>query len=387
MNKENPIFFQQYIDKTPIVESGFIEQLDLREFVDSPEVLDPIKNKPLFASLSTVKFTDLARYYRLREQNILPSGLEKPMYGHIFEFKDVNHLIAGIPSGYFPKEMQIGNDYSGVVQQNESLFVCNGNQLEIFRGGKRSVFSHSLFNDVKYVDFSKEGNSLLVASSGLDCLLEFSYPGMELKWKWFAPEHGFIKAPDGTKVVTRQMGFGKSDPINKIRVIDDGTDYSNKEILTKSQATHINSVTYLDDTGEMLAATLFQTGDAIVIDKKTNQTFRVKKGLARPHGFYGFGKEKDKYVITSPTTGLIDILDSGFKHSMQIQGVLKRFDSDRVWLQNTFPVSDEVLALIDHYNCRITFFNIFTRQRYIVDTHTEWKIFQLTIGSNKEPLL
>jgi len=387
MKNERPGITGQYIDRVPQVEVDVVEKLDLREFIDSKEVLDPIRNKPIYISLSTAKFTDLARYYRLRERGALPPNLEKPMYGKVLAFEDIDHLIAGIPSGYFPKGMEIDNDYSGIVQHERALFVCNGNNLEIFEANTRRVFTHPLFNDVKFLDFTQKGDSLLVASSGTDCLLEFLYPSMELTWIWFAPEHGFSQAPDGTRVVTRRMGFEQSDPDNKIRVLDDGTDYSQVEVLTRSQATHINSVRYLDNEGSVIAATLFQTGDAIVIDKKVNQTYRVAQGLARPHGFYVFGENRDKYIITSPTTGSLDVLDAEFKPTMAIQGVLKRFDTDRVWLQNTFPVAPNLLALIDHYNCRVTFFNIDTRQRYIVDTHTEWKIFQLTMGSDSKPLL
>lgn len=163
------------------------------------------------------------------------------------------------------------------------------------------------------------------------------------------------------------------------RVLDDGTDYSKTEIATSSQTTHINSATYLAGDSDRIAVTLFQPGHAVILDKRTGETELVKDGLSRPHGFYRFGGNKTYYVITSPTTGVIDILDGDYRPSHAVKGVIKTGTDDRTWFQNTFPVSDEVLALVDHYNYHIIFFNIFTKEKQVVETHKQWKIFQIAL--------
>jgi hypothetical protein len=165
-----------------------------------------------------------------------------------------------------------------------------------------------------------------------------------------------------------------------VRVLDDGTNFGPLDIATKSQTTHINSATYLEGSTDRIAATIFQTGHAVIIDKPSNTTTLVRDGLSRPHGFYRFGGDKAQYVITSPTTGLIEILDRDYRQTHTIKGVIKTGTDERTWLQNTFPVGDNILALIDHYNFHVVFFDLVKRQKHVVETHKQWKIFQLGLA-------
>jgi hypothetical protein len=360
------------------VEQNNIEVLDLNEFKDSKELLRPLLDKMVFISLSTVRFEDLARWYRIRDYQHVKPDFEKPMFGHVLEFNTLDDFISGIPAARYPEKLEINNDYAGVTVHEGNLVACNGSKLEVFSPEGRKTITHPLFNDVKFVDFSDDGKSVLVCASGTDSLLEFSYPEMKLTWVWFAPEHGYSLAPDGTQVITTKMLNGDQKP-EGARVLDDGTDYSKVEITTSSQTTHINSATYLDGKTDKIAITLFQPGHAVILDKKAETTELVKDGLSRPHGFYKFGGDRTHYVITSPTTGVIDILDGNYRPTHAIKGVIRTGTDDRTWLQNTFPISDEVLALVDHYNYHVVFFNIFTKEKQVVETHKQWKIFQIAL--------
>lgn len=359
-------------------EQSKVEQLDLNEFTDSKDLLQPILDKRVFVSLSTVRFEDLAKWYRIRDYQHIQPDFDKPMFGHVLEFNTLDDFISGIPVARFPQGLEINNDYAGVTVNEGNLIACNGSKIEVFSTEGRKTLAHPLFNDVKFVDFSKDGRSVLVCCSGTDSLLEFSYPEMKLKWSWIAPEHGYSTAPDGTLVLTKKM-IGSEPLPDKVRILDDGTDFSKIEIDTKSQTTHINSATYLDGDDKRIAVTLFQAGHAVILDKRDNSLKLVKDGLSRPHGFYKFGGDNTHFVITSPTTGVIDILGSDYQPTHAIKGVIKTGTDDRTWLQNTFPVSDNILALVDHYNYHIVFFDIFTKEKQIIETHKQWKIFQIAL--------
>lgn len=365
-------------------EQNYVEVLDLNEFMDSKDLLNPILDKRVFVSLSTARFEDLARWYKIRDYQHIKPDFEKPMFGQVLEFNTLNDFISGIPVARYPQTLEINNDYAGIAIHDGNLVACNGSNLEVFSSDGRKVLNHPLFNDVKFVDFSKDGESVLVCCSGTDSLLEFSYPDMKLRWSWFASEHGYSLAPDGTIVLTQKMIGAKPLP-ERVRVLDDGTDFSKLEIDTKSQTTHINSATYLDGDGNRFAVTLFQPGHAVILDKRTGSLELVKDGLSRPHGFYRFGgKGNEHFVITSPTTGVIDILDYEYRPIQAIKGVIKTGTDDRTWLQNTFPVSNNVLALVDHYNFHIVFFNPFTKEKHVVETHKQWKIFQIALREQGE---
>ena len=359
-------------------EQNQVEGLDLNEFTDSKELLKPILDKRVFVSLSTARFEDLAKWYRIRDYQHINPDFAKPMYGQVLEFNTLNDFISGLPVARYPQSLEINNDYAGITVHEGNLVACNGGRIEVFSPDGRRILNHPLFNDVKFVDFSKDGKSVLVCASGTDSLLEFSYPEMELKWSWFAPEHGYSKAPDGTTVLTRKM-IGSQPLPDKVRVLDDGTDFSKLEVDTKSQTTHINSAAYLDGDENRVTVTLFQPGHAVILDKRTGSLELVKDGLSRPHGFYRFGSPNEYFVITSPTTGVIDILDHEYRPIYAIKGVIRTGTDDRTWLQNTFPVSDNILALVDHYNFHVVFFNIFTREKQVVETHRQWKIFQIAL--------
>lgn len=368
-------------------EQNQVELLDLNEFTDSKELLNPILEKRVFVSLSTAKFEDLAKWYRIRDYQHIKPDFEKPMYGQVLEFNTLSDFISGIPVSRYPLTLENNNDYAGITTHEGNLVACNGCKIEVFSSNERTVLNHPLFNDVKFVDFSKDGKSILICASGTDSLLEFSYPEMELKWSWFAPEHGYNIAPDGTVVLTKKMIRSKPLP-DKVRVLDDGTDYSKLKIDTKSQTTHINSATYLGRDEKRVAVTLFQPGHAVILDKNTGSLELIKDGLSRPHGFYSFGEEgNEHFVITSPTTGVIDIIDHEYRPTHSIKGVIKTGTDERTWLQNTFPVSESILALVDHYNFHIVFFNPFTKEKQVVETHKQWKIFQITLqdqGNGKQ---
>jgi hypothetical protein len=361
--------------------------LNLSEFKESRELLHPFMDMRVLATLTTVKFSELDTYYQKRHAGTLPEGTIKPIFGQLLEFRDMAHFISGIPSESYPELISLGQEYTGVSVNDGKLFACNKNKIEVFGNRKVEKIIHPLFNDLRYIDFIPDGKSLLVCSSGTDSLLEFEYPDMLLKWAWYAPEHGYIEAPDGTLVVTQKMLANVNAHDRTLRIVDDGTDYSREVIETTSQSSHINSGKYLSNDGNLIGATLYQGGDAILIDKQAGTTRKILSGLDRPHGFFKFGSESDNYVITSARSGLIDVMNRDFEHTHRINGDFKRFEAPMTWIQNSFPVSGDILASIDHYNRHVVFHDPFKKKRFIVNTHHDWKIFQLSFVEPGESFL
>lgn len=160
-------------------EQNQVEILDLNEFTDSKELISPILDKRVFVSLSTARFEDLAKWYRIRDYQHIKPDFDKPMFGQVLEFNTLNDFISGIPVARYPQSLEINNDYAGITAHEGNLVACNGSKIEVFSPNGRRVLNHPLFNDVKFVDFSKDGKSVLVCASGTDSLLEFSYPEME----------------------------------------------------------------------------------------------------------------------------------------------------------------------------------------------------------------
>ena len=354
-------------------------RLDLASFKDNREVVQPLLDFPVLASLTTATFSELGEYYKMRREGTLPKNQSKPVSGMMLEFSDLKHFISGIPTASHPENIEIDQEYTGFGIDNNKLFVCNRNHIELFENGIRKTIEHPLFNDLHFINFSQDGKSMLVSSSGIEAILEFTYPEMKLNWSWLASEHGYSNAPDGTTIFSarQQPSIQESE---KVRVIDLKKDYSKAKVETSSQAAHINTATYANESGNLIATTIFQTGEAILINKGTGEVRSALRGLHDPHGFFRFGLHNEHYVVTSARTGVIDIVSQrDLSHEFRIDGEIKRYDYPTTWLQNTFPISGNVLASINHWQRRVVFFDPFKKEKFIVETPNEWKIFQLSL--------
>ena len=86
---------------------------------------------------------------------------------------------------------------------------------------KRDVVNSPLFNALHSISRTQRG--YLVASTGLDLLLEFNRAG-EILWSWWATDHGFEVTPAGRR-----------------RELDKSADHRTIQYGTLTQTTHVNS--------------------------------------------------------------------------------------------------------------------------------------------------
>jgi len=140
---------------------------------------------------------------------------------------------------------------AGMVTSDNGVFVTSfsgvhevDTNLGIVR---HNIVSSPLFNALHSISRTQRG--YLVASTGLDLLLEFNRSG-EILWSWWATDHGFESTPDGQP-----------------RVLDKLADHRSIQYGTRAQTTHINSAAELPD-GRFLAS-LFHQGMVIASDRET----------------------------------------------------------------------------------------------------------------------
>src|SRR5256714_13625582 len=131
---------------------------------------------------------------------------------------------------------------AGMVASDRGVFVTAYDSIHEFDAGSGivhpQVVSSPLFNALHSISRTRRG--YLVASTGLDLLLEFNRDG-EILWSWWAIDHRFELTPHG-----------------RPRVIDKLADYRSIQYGTRAQTTHINSAAELPD-GRFLAS-LFHQG-------------------------------------------------------------------------------------------------------------------------------
>src|SRR5579885_1468563 len=126
---------------------------------------------------------------------------------------------------------------------------------------RRDVVSLPTFNLLH--SLSRTSRGYLVASTGVDAIVEFTREGREL-WSWWATEHGFTQTP-----------------IGECRFLDTTIDHRGIKYGTLAQTTHVNSAVELSD-GRILAS-LFHQGMIIAIDRASGAWQPVLEGLDHPH--------------------------------------------------------------------------------------------------------
>jgi len=128
---------------------------------------------------------------------------------------------------------------AGMVDSEQGVFITSFSSIHEFDPAQRvirqNVVSSPLFNALHSISRTRRG--YLVASTGVDLLVEFNRQG-EILWTWWATDHGFDRTPAG-----------------RPRRIDKTADHRTLKYGTLSQTTHVNSVAELPD-GRVLA-TLF----------------------------------------------------------------------------------------------------------------------------------
>src|SRR5258708_20928988 len=163
---------------------------------------------------------------------------------------------------------------AGMVASEKGVFVTSFgsvHELDADLGKVRQhVVSSPLFNALHSISRTQHG--YLVASTGLDLLLEFNRDG-EILWEWWATDHGFELTPAG-----------------RPRVLDKAADHRTIMYGTLSQTTHVNSAAELPD-GRILAS-LFHQGTVIVIDRATGAWQPVLEGLDHPHAVRVLDEER-----------------------------------------------------------------------------------------------
>jgi hypothetical protein len=190
-----------------------------------------------------------------------------------------------------------------------------------------NVVSSPLFNALHSISRTRQG--YLVASTGLDLLLEFNQSG-EALWSWWATDHGFELTPSG-----------------RPRIVDKTADHRTIKYGTLSQTTHVNAAAELPD-GRILAS-LFHQGMVIVIERETGAWQPVLEGLDHPHAVRVLDEEHFTVADTVHGKALLARVNKAGGR------VEEEIDAGTNWLQDChYDGSYNCWILVDGKNSRVS---------------------------------
>jgi hypothetical protein len=226
-------------------------------------------------------------------------------------------------------------------------------RLDTIRPG---VITSPLFNALHSISRTRRG--YLVASTGLDLLLEFDRHG-EILWSWWATDHGFELTPTGQR-----------------RELDKSADHRTIKYGTLSQTTHVNSVAELPD-GRVLAS-LFHQGMVIVIDRATGAWLPVLENLDHPHSIRILDAEHFTVADTVRGRALLVQLDQQSERGQ----IKAEVDGGTSWLQDcSYNQRLDTWLLVDGKNSRVSLRRGLLGEKAIArfDIDPEWRLYEANV--------
>ncbi len=216
---------------------------------------------------------------------------------------------------------------------------------------QQNVVSLPSFNMLHSLSRTQRG--YLVASTGLDAILEFTRDG-ELLWSWWATEHGFEVTPVGER-----------------RDLDKSADHRDIKYGTLAQTTHVNSAAELPD-GTVLAS-LFHQGTVIAIDRKSGAWQTVLEGLDHPHAIRVLAKNYITVADTGRGRALMVNIQNGKGK------IVEEIQEDTSWLQDCFyDQRYDTWVLVDGKNSRVSMragTSSGARSLAQFDLNPEWRLY------------
>ena len=218
---------------------------------------------------------------------------------------------------------------------------------------RRDVISSPLFNALHSISRTERG--YLVASTGLDLLLEFDRAG-DILWSWWATDHGFEFTPTGSR-----------------RELDKFIDYRSVQFGTLAQTTHINSAAELP--GGLVLASLFHQGMVIAIDRESGDWQPVLEGLDHPHSVRILDKSHFTVADTVHGRALLVRIDerSG-------QGIVEEaIDAGTNWLQDCrYDAEYDAWILVDGKHSRLALRGGRAGDKSVarIDLDPEWRLYE-----------
>jgi DNA-binding beta-propeller fold protein YncE len=245
------------------------------------------------------------------------------------------------------------NDPIGIDVFEAKIALSSRDRVLVFDAANRRLetFENPWFATLHSVAFSKDGDCLLVASSGYDTIFELSVESGRVLWDWNSWEHGYSVSVAGGKVFTRNGRPPSAVEIDGRELVHvDPGHFGGAGVPIWQRPVHLNGAAY-DHDGNILA-TLFHQGKAVKIDKVTGACVELVSNLDKPHAF--LPDRAGGYLVTS--TGGAEartlLLDRSFRVEKCVSpsglfGIRDGFPEGEEWLQYATCLGSDLYSMVD----------------------------------------
>ncbi len=345
-----------------------IEKIDLSTFEANP---DHFGASTLLLTVKSFDLQAIRKRYLKSKSRSKSGSVERrePALGGL--------VLVDIANGKIQKQTVLAKytEARGIDVRGDFLAVSSENKIYLFQSGENhpKIISHPWLSYIHTVKFSKDCSKILVASSGVDSLLEFDVQSGKCLWEWLAWEHGLNRGENPetgeTHVLTRRPDEAQAlrEKDERVLLIDNPAE---EKLPTALRAAFMNSAEY--DSDETVISTFFHFGDVRRIDKKTFQMDVLIDGLQKPHGGMRY---ESGYLVTDTAGGRIVLQHDNRKTSVNFSALPGKSENvrDLEWLQTSHWFHKKIVT-IDSNRTSLTFSDLDNKKRMHVSYDPNWAV-------------
>ena len=240
---------------------------------------------------------------------------------------------------------------------------------------------------------------LLVSITGLDRVIEMNIQTQEVLWEWCPWHHGMHTNGHGLTIVDRGdelPAFEENIKVTRLSAAEaakrvnenllpesnekwihevDLTDLPARLGLQKWERVKLINSAYYADGGNKVLITFWQTGEAVCVNRNTNEISFVAQNLGGcPHSLIPVG---NVFYLTDTSAGKVIQFNASFEPTVEIDFTKcplpegAEADSPE-WVQNTHPISPNLLATIDFRRNRVVVWDFFENIYSEYPVSDEW---------------
>ncbi|MCB9230961.1 MAG: hypothetical protein H6581_04825 [Bacteroidia bacterium] len=355
--------------------------------------------------------------YRLQQQTIREGGVFKEMRQSLpgfIRFGRLSALLRGDDS--HPLNQTGIEPYDFICRGRQGLFVFHDDTrlrlVNLETGALEQTLTHAfhkgrkieLYNVHTVQYHPARPDHVLISLTGLDRVIEMNIQTLEVTWEWCPWHHGMHTNGHGLTIVDRGdeiPAFPKGTRVeyltpeeaekrvNANHLPERGEAWIHQVDLSglparlglqKWERVKLINSAYYAEGGQKIMITFWQTGEAVCVDRSTGQATFVAQDLGGcPHSLISVG---EGYFLTDTSAGKVIRYNTRLQPTFEIDFTQcplppgAEADSPE-WVQNTHPISPELLATIDFRRTRVVVWNFRERLYTEYPVSDEWVLQSL----------
>jgi len=261
---------------------------------------------------------------------------------------------------------------------DNKLILCEPGDINLIdlETFQEQTIRHPLFGSLHSAVVDREGDKLLIASTGYDSLIELGLETHQEAWRWTAWQNGYHVSPCGALLTASKKQFIdlKEKGIETFYV-GDLDRFGDFGLPTAYRTTHVNSAIYDEKNSDSILATFFHQGFVVRISKATGESEILMEGLRNPHGLKRTGSG---YIVTDTKSGIWFQTNEDFQVIQEVNfqefpGKLEGLDNLE-WLQCVSEFPEGLFVGVDANRASAIIFDPNNRKYNQLSINPEWSV-------------